>query len=168
MVMMKTGLGPLTAIRLTSFVAGLVTLVVVGVLGRRVGGTRVAWTAAALFAASPLYVLHDSLGFYEATVGMLAALALLLQVRLAERPALATAMLLGLVLGAGLLAKVSARFAVVLIPLALLCFHWDLPHRARRLVAWAGGVAIALLLAYVCFSVLKLSDLYDDYVQQRD
>src|SRR5205823_5072751 len=61
----KLGLGPLTAMRAVSVISGLLTVGVVGLLGRRLGGTAVALVAAALCVVLPLFVVHDGIGIYE-------------------------------------------------------------------------------------------------------
>ena len=62
-------------------------------------------TAAGLYAVVPYFLVHDSIGLFEPLVTALALLALVLQLRLAEEPRLDLALLLGITLGAGLLAK---------------------------------------------------------------
>jgi 4-amino-4-deoxy-L-arabinose transferase-like glycosyltransferase len=123
-VVIWLGASPLTAVRLISIGSGLVSLTCVGLLGRRLGGVWTGVAAAGLYAVVPYFVVHDSIGLFEPLVVALGLVALLLQIRLAEEPRLDLALLLGIVLGAGLLAKESSRFALVLLPASLLCFSW--------------------------------------------
>ena len=44
---------------------GLYTLVVIGLLGRRLGGTLVGFVAAALCVVLPFFVVHDGIGIIE-------------------------------------------------------------------------------------------------------
>src|SRR5262249_59522502 len=53
MGVMRLGAEPLTALRLISLLSGACTLPLVWYLGWRLGGRRVAWLAAALFAVVP-------------------------------------------------------------------------------------------------------------------
>jgi 4-amino-4-deoxy-L-arabinose transferase-like glycosyltransferase len=160
MSVMTLGFGPLTAVRLVSAVAGLVTLTMMGLIGHRLGGLRVGLVAAAGGAIVPYLVVHNSMGLMEPLVAATATTALYLQLRLAEEPRLDLSLLLGMVLAVGLLTKESGKFAVVLLPLSLLCFRWRDPAWRARLVLWCGYAALAVALAGVGYSILRLSDLY--------
>ena len=160
------GVPYMTAIRLVSLVAGAVTLTMLWLVGRRIS-TQVALVAMALYAGLPLFVVHDAQGIMEPTVAATAMCALLLAIRLAERPALDSALLLGLALGAGLLTKESGRFAIAMVPVALLLFDWHEPRVGPRFARWAGGVALASAICVLCFSVLTLSPLWPVYQNDR-
>lgn len=162
MSLMTLGVGPLTAVRLVSALSGLVTLTMMGLVGHRLGGLRVGLTAAAGGAVVPYLFVHNSMGLMEPLVAATASTALYLQLRLAERPRLDFALLLGIVFAVGLLTKETGKFALVLLPLSLLCFRWNDPAWRDRLALWAGYAALALALAGIGYSILKLSDLYDE------
>lgn len=168
MAWMTLGIEPLTAVRLVSVASGLVTLVMVGLVARRLWGDRVGVVAAALCVFVPLLVVHDAIGIMEPLVAAAATSALYLQIRLAERATLDVALLLGIALAAGLLTKESGKFALVLLPLSLLCFDWRPPEAVGRLARWAGGAALALVMAGVGYSVLMLSDYWDDLGPARE
>src|SRR5581483_3323487 len=159
-VIVWLGAAPLTAVRLVSIGSGLVSLASVGWLGRRLGGTWTGVAAAGLYVVVPYFVVHDVVGIYEPLVIACAMVALCLEVRLAEEPRLDVSLLLGLALGAGVLTKKSGLFAVVLLPLSLLCFRWHEPRRRLRLARFAGGALLALAIAGAMFSILKLSEHY--------
>jgi 4-amino-4-deoxy-L-arabinose transferase-like glycosyltransferase len=122
----------------------------------------------ALYAALPLFVVHGSMGLMEPLVTALAMCTLLLSIRLAERPALDTALLLGLATGAGLLTKESALFTVAMVPLGLLLFDWRGPALRRRLAAWGGYLLVAAVVCLGCWSILMLSPDWRTYVHARD
>jgi len=160
---MLLGAEPLTAVRLVSVASGLVTVVMVGLIARHFWGDRVAVVAAALCAVLPFFVVHDAIGIMESLVTAAAMCALYLQIRFAAQPALDLALLLGFALAAGLLTKETGQFALVLLPLSLLCFGWRRrPGVGARLAAWVGGAALALLMAGIGYSILMLSDYWDD------
>jgi hypothetical protein len=159
-VVMWFGAAPLTAVRLVSLGSGLVSLGCVAAIGRRLGGTWTGVAAAGLYAVVPYFVVHDVIGLYEPLLTATAMLALYLQLRLADEPRLADALLLGIALGAGLLTKESGRFALVLLPVSLLCFRWEAPGRWWRLARWAGGALLAVAVAGAMWSILKLSEHY--------
>jgi len=162
MTVMRLGVEPLTALRLVSVAAGLLTLGLVSYLARRLGGDRVGLTAAALFTVAPFPLVYSTIGLYDPLATAIVASALVLQILIAERPRLGLALLLGLVLGLGLLTKQTTLVGVALIPLSLLLLDWQRTGRIRRLVAWGGSMVLALALAGIVRSILRLSELYDD------
>ena len=163
--LMTLDVGPFTAVRLVSTLAGLVTLTMMALIGHCVGGPRVGIAAAAVGAFLPYLFVHNAIGIMEPLVAATATTALYLQLRLAEQPRLDFALLLGIVFAVGVLTKETGRFALVLLPLSLLCFRWRGPGLDRRLGGWLGCAAIAVALAGIGYSILRLSDLYDDLGQ---
>jgi 4-amino-4-deoxy-L-arabinose transferase-like glycosyltransferase len=164
----ELGLNPLTAMRAVSVGAGLATVGVVWLLGRRLGGDAVAWVAAALAVVLPFFVVHDGIGIMEPLVTLVMAAALLAQIELARRPSLRLGVLLGCVLAAGVLTKENTKPAIVLIPLSLLVFDWSPSDRRRRLRTWVAGVAIAVAMAVLANVVMRLSAYWDELVRNRE
>ena len=103
----KVGFEPMAALRVVSLLAGLATVVVVGLFARHVGGRAAGLAAMAIGAVLPFWLVLDTLGLMDALIAAEVAAALYLQVRLAERPRLKTALALGLVLAAAVLTKES-------------------------------------------------------------
>lgn len=166
MVAVAAGLAPITAVRVVSLLSGLATFAISGLLGRELGGPRVGLTACALVAITPFLMVHDVIGIYDPLVTALVTAALYLQIRLAQRQGLADALLLGIALGCGALAKESAYIALALLPFGLLVFDWSPARRAERLARWVGGIALALLITWALYSLMKLSPLWNTYREQ--
>jgi hypothetical protein len=166
--LVELGVGPLTAMRVVSVGAGLVTVLVVGLLGWRFGGGWVGLVAAGLCVVLPFFVVHDGIGIMEPLVTLVMAGALLLQWELARRPDLRVAALLGLVLAAGVLLKENTKPALALVPLSLLCFDWSAQDRRRRLRLWLGGVGLAALMVVAAELVLRSSSRYEQLVEFRE
>ena len=164
---MELGAEPITAVRLVSLVCGLVTMAMAGLLGARLGGRWAGAAAAGVYALLPFSLVHDVLGLMEPLVATTGIVALYLQVRLAIQPRLDFALLLGLVFGAGLLTKESGAIPLVLLPASLLVFRWGEAGWQRRLAGWLGCAVVSLALAGVCYSVLALSEFWDDYGSAR-
>lgn len=164
----KLGVNPLDAVRIVSALAGLVTLVFVGLLGRRLGGTWVGLTAAALCVVLPFFLVHDGIGIIEPMVTMVMAGALYAQVELARRPGLGPATLLGVVLAAGVLTKENTKPALALLPLSMLCFDWSERGRRRRLGDWAKGVGLVAVMVAGANIVLRMSSRWDEYRVSRE
>jgi hypothetical protein len=120
---------------------GALTIVLVGLLGRRLAGPAAGVAAAALAALYPAMVMNDSVGLSESLTGPTVAAALLAALRLRERPGPGRALVLGLVVG---LATLNRSEALLLAP--LLGVPALLPSRSLQL----GGlllVATALTIA---------------------
>jgi hypothetical protein len=154
---MALGAEPLLAVRLVSLAAGAVTLVVVGLLAAHLFGAPVGIAAAAVCAVLPFFVVHDVIGIYEALATAAVTCALYLQVRLAREPRLDLALLLGAAFAAGLLTKQSTYTALALLPVSLLLFRWDERRLPARLLRWGGAVTLALVVAWLGYSLLRLS-----------
>lgn len=135
---------PLLAARLASVLSGLITLVAVFLLGRRVGGAPGGLFAASLAVASPFLLFHERMALADPLVSAFVAGSLVATFGLCEDPRPLRGLLLGLTLAAAAAAKVLGLFAVGLSLVGVLL----LAPRERRVwrqlgVAW--GVAGALL-----------------------
>jgi 4-amino-4-deoxy-L-arabinose transferase-like glycosyltransferase len=131
-VWIKLGLSPLHAIRVVSVLAGLVTLVMVGLLARRLAGAGAALATMGLYALLPFFVVHDVIGIMDPLLVATTVTALYLQLELSERPRAITAVGLGLALAAAILTKESGKVAVALLPLSLVVFDWSAGDRRAR------------------------------------
>jgi Dolichyl-phosphate-mannose-protein mannosyltransferase len=153
----KLGFTPLAATRMVSFLAGLLTLAMVGLLGRKLGGLWAGVAAMAAYAVLPLFVVHDVIGIMDPLVTAFITSALYLQIELAERPRAWVSVALAFALGLGILTKEGAKVAVVLLPLSLLCFDWTGPDVRRRLVRWLAFAALGVAGAAAGLLVLHSS-----------
>ena len=165
MIGIWAGLAPLTAVRVISLLSGLTTFTFTGLIGREVGGIRTALVACTLVAITPFFLVHDVIGIYDPLAEATVTAALFLQIRLARRPTLAGAMLLGIVLGAGVLTKPTTYPAIALLPFGLLVFDWSPAGRLHRLLRWIGGVGVALLITGGLYSIMKLSPYWHLYLR---
>jgi len=156
----KLGVEPMDAMRAVSVLAGLGTVVAVGLFARHADGRGAGLAALAIGAALPFWLVLDAIGLMDALIAAEVAGALYLQVRLAERPSLRTALGLGLLLAAAVLTKESGKSAVALMPLSLLCFDWAGPRVRERLLRWAGLAALAAAMAGLAYLWMRSSDLW--------
>jgi len=111
------GAGDYFAHRLTGAVCGTVTVVLVGYLGRRVGGERVGVVAAATAALYPVLIVTDGSLLSESLYGVLITSALILSYRLMASHTTQRAVALGAVVG---FAALTREEAVLLVPLLLI------------------------------------------------
>jgi 4-amino-4-deoxy-L-arabinose transferase-like glycosyltransferase len=93
------GFDSVSAARVVSCAIGSVTVVLVALLGRRLGGDRVGLIAAGIAALTPNLWVPDGTLTSEGLAGALVAGALLLAYAIAARPRIVTAVGLGVVIG---------------------------------------------------------------------
>lgn len=137
------GLTGWTAHRLVGALLGAVTVALVGLLGRRVGGERAGIAAAAIAAVYPVFIRIDGTVMSETLYGLLIAATLLAALRLIERPRGIAALALGALIG---LAALTRSEAVLLLPLLAAPVAIRAGGRRARNLALACA-ACALLLA---------------------
>jgi 4-amino-4-deoxy-L-arabinose transferase-like glycosyltransferase len=109
------GLTSWTAHRLVGAALGSVTVLLTGLLGRRVGGDRAGLLAAAFAATYPVFVRIDGTVLSESLYGVLIAGCLLASYRLLDRPGPLTALALGGLIGLAALTRAEALLLVVLL-----------------------------------------------------
>ena len=160
--------GPLTSLYLTPWsiptgdnvpwqrfaitLVGIATLVVIGVLGRRIGGPRVGLLAAGIAGAYPNLWVNDSLVMSESLACLLAAGAVLVALRFHARPSIGGAALLGVLCGLGALARSEiALFAVAFAGLAV----WRL--RGAGEVSWSPLRRLAVPVVIVVAAVATIA-----------
>ena len=107
--------------RSLGLVLGTVTLVLVGLLGRRVGGERLGVIAALLYAVYPVMIAVDGDLMSEVLYGPLIAGMLLGAFALIDRPTVRRARLLGVVIG---LAALTRTEALLFVPFLLVPVAW--------------------------------------------
>ena len=143
---------------LWSTMLGTGTIVVVGALGRRVGGFRVGLVAAALAAVYPNVWLHDGALLSETMAIFVATLALLLAYRAWDRPGIASTLSLAAACGVAMLARselvllLPALFA----PVILLAPGVSI---RQRLTGLAAGTLVALVIIapWVGYNISRFS-----------
>ena len=137
------GLTSWTAHRLVGAAIGCVTIVLVGLLGRRVGGERAGLLAGGLAAVYPIFVRIDGAVLSETVYGVLVASSLLVAYRLFARPGLGPALALGVLIG---LAALTRTEALLLLPLLAIPLAWRAGGR-RLLHAGVACLAVAATIA---------------------
>lgn len=122
---------------------GAVTIFLVGLLGKRVGGDRVGVAAAALAALYPVLIAADGSLMSESLYGMLVAAALLLALELRERPGARIAAGLGAVIALAALTRSEALLLLVLLALPVMLVKAP-PGGVRRAAACLAAAAVVL------------------------
>jgi 4-amino-4-deoxy-L-arabinose transferase-like glycosyltransferase len=131
---------------------GTVTLVLVGLLGRRVGGERLGVIAALLYAVYPVMIAVDGDLMSEVLYGPLIAGMLLAAFALYDRPTVRRALVLGVVIG---LAALTRTEALLFVPFLLVPVAWRARSGGRgpgtgpgrAVLAGVGILACAVVIA---------------------
>jgi 4-amino-4-deoxy-L-arabinose transferase-like glycosyltransferase len=145
--------------RFTMAILGTVTVLVLGLLGRELGGDRVGWFAAGIAAVYPNLWVNDGLVMSETLAALAVALALLSAYRFRRRPALRTAAVLGLLCGVAALARAEL---VLLVPLLAVPVTVFVPW--RRGMSWwrpavaAGGAFAIVVGPWVGFNLARFEE----------
>ena len=137
--------------RLTGGVCGTITVVLIGLLGRRVGGPRVGIVAAAAAAIYPILIVADGSLLSESLYGVFIAASLLLAYRLIDKPTIGWAVALGAAVGLAALTREEALLLVVLLflPLAGIPRGFFRRRVPPRLVGVAFLATVVVVLPWV-------------------
>lgn len=134
----SVGIDSYTAHQVVGCALGAATVVVCGLVGRRLAGEWAGLAAAAVAAVFLPLVIRDSLLMSESLYGLLIALALLATLRLRDEPSARRALELGVVLGLAALTRSEALLLVLLLALPAV----RRPRRLAHLAIVAAAVAL--------------------------
>ena len=169
---------PLLASRLVSVFAGFGTLIGVMILSlelfkkKREGSIlnqlfghlndskRIGIISGFLFVLFPFALVLDRMALYDSLVAMTLVWCLYFEVLLVRYIRLDIALLLGAVIGGAVLTKTSGFFAIYLLPLSLLLFDFKKKDASRKLIEWIIFALIASIIAYLIYSILRLSPFF--------
>lgn len=161
MVLMKFVKDPLLAGRLVSVGAGFFTLIGLFFLGRELFKNRwIGILCSFLYLIYPMALVYDRMALYDSLVGTFAVWGLYFSVILVRRLQLDIALILGMVIGGGVLTKTSGFFSIYLLPVTLLLFDFSHKDRFKRIIKWIGLAVLATILAYMFYSILRLSPFF--------
>ena len=156
MALVSWGGDPFNRQRMVTVACGVATVAIIGLVGRRVGGHRTGLVAAALAAVYPNLWISDGLVMSESVSCLLIALALWAILAWTDRPTLRAAVLVGVAVGLGTL----ARSEVILFLPGAAVVMWivasrsDVPRPSTHVFA-AALVTIALLLPWTIFNLAR-------------
>lgn len=136
---------------------GAGTVVLIGLLGRRVGGVAVGLVGAAIAAVYPMLFLSEATLMAEALFVPLVAAVLLLAYRALDRPSLANFAVLGVAIGLATLTRAEGLLLglVLVVPLAW-NIRWLASGRRIRLAAVALGVAVLVVVPWTIRNAVRL------------
>jgi hypothetical protein len=151
-----SGLDSITALRMVSIAGGVLTIAAAAAIARRVGrGASVvaAFTAALL----PALVVHGSVGIADPLATGILAVAVLLLLRLAERPTLTRGLAAGGAIFLAVLAKKTGLAALALAPFTGLVLRHAWPPGERPVRRWVAACGLALSGGVLAYATLLLA-----------
>lgn len=150
------GLDSIRAHQLASTLLGATMVVVVGVIGRRLGGKRTGLVAAAVAALYPNLWINDAMLMSESMYALIIALVLWASYAAWQRTDLVGAAMLG---GAVALAALTRAEAILLLVLLVVPLYGLMREQAlRRKILLAGtalGVALAVMAPWVVYNLTR-------------
>lgn len=168
MVLMRFIASPLLAGRLVSVLAGIASMAGIGVLTYELfKNKRIAFLGVLLYVLSPFALVYDRMALYDSLVATFSIWNLYVGIRLVRTLRLDMALILGMMLGAGMLNKTSGFLSLYLLPSTLLLFDWGNKQRTNRVLRWVGLACIAAMLSQAIYSILRLSPFFH-IVAQKD
>jgi len=168
MVLLKFVHDPLVAGRLVSVLAGAGTMVGLWFLSFELFRSRkISFLTTFLYLVIPFTLMYDRLAVYDSLVATFFTWSVFLSVQLARHLRLDIALILGMVLGAGMLNKSSGFLSLYLLPATLVLFDWKKQGRRDRLLAWVGLAFVAAFISQAMYAILRLSPLFH-MVSQKD
>jgi len=140
------GLDTVTAHRMISGVVGVLAVVAVGFLARRLGGDRVGLLAAGIAAVYPALWINDGMLQPESLLALLTALVLLAAYRLDADPTVRRVAALGALIGLATLTRPEMLLyaPLLLLPLVLRRSELAWRDRWRRVLIGAGATLLVL------------------------
>lgn len=149
---------PLLAGRLASVLGGFLSAVGMFFLGRELFKNKwIGFLSAALYIAFPFTLVYDRMAMEESLVCAFLIWGLYITIIMTRQLKSYMPFVAGLIIGGGMLNKTTNMFNIYFLPFALLLFDWKKDTRWLRFAKWIAFAAITTVLAYLYYSVLRLS-----------
>lgn len=136
-----------TSHRVASALLGAVTIVLIGVLARKLAGRRAGWIAAGIAALYPALWINDVVLMSETMYAFVLVLVVLLAYRLWEAPGRRRALLLGVAIAVATLTRSEALLLLAFVALPITLGARGLAREARLRLLVTTTVAVVLVLA---------------------
>ena len=121
---------------------------------------KIAFLATFMYILFPFALVYDRIALYDSLVAAFIIWSLYFEILLIKHVRLDLAFILGMIVGAGMLTKSSADFALILLPFSLLLFNFKLKNRKQKLVSWAIYAVVATFIANIIYNILRLSPFF--------
>ena len=152
----KLGLGGITSARLVSALAGVIGVVLIGLVARRIAGRRAGVIAAVIAAVVPMLWINDGMLLSEALYVPMVALAMLTGYHFWQRPSVRSAVVMGMVIGLAALTRAESLilFGFMVLPLAWGLKRLTLGRRAALAVI-SGVAGLAVLAPWFLYNASR-------------
>lgn len=161
MTVMKFIKDPLFAGRIISVFAGFGSMVGLYFLGKEIFKNRwIGIISAFLYLIFPMALVYDRMALYDTLVGTCMIWALYISVLLVRKIRLDVALILGMVMGAGVLTKTSAFFSMPLLFMTFLLFDFKQKLWKEKLLKLVSLSLLSIVMGFVFYSILRLSPFY--------
>lgn len=147
-----------TAQRLMMVLVGVVAIVLVALIGRRVGGARVGLIAAAITAVYANVWVNDGLVMAESPAFLLVAATTLVALKFMDDPTTARAAMLGALVGSMALTRAELLLALPLVLILVIATGRSNRVPAGKSVAALVVAALVVLLPWVAWNQTRFSD----------
>lgn len=152
---------PLLAGRLVSVAAGVGTYLGLFFLAKEIFKNKwVGLLTSMIYVIYPMALVYDRMALYDSLVGTFSVWGLYLVILLVRKIRLDIALILGMVIGAGVLTKSSGFFTIYLLPFSLLLFDTQKKERTKRFFRLVSLAILASLLGFIYYSILRLSPFF--------
>jgi 4-amino-4-deoxy-L-arabinose transferase-like glycosyltransferase len=152
---------PLLAGRMVSVLAGAGSALAIFLITREIFKNQItAFLACFIYILFPFALVYDRLALYDSLTAMFILWALYFEIVLVRLLRLDLAIILGMIIGAGMLTKSSAQFTLILLPFSLLLFDFKNKKIKHRLFLWALYAGLSAILANLIYLILRLSPFF--------
>jgi 4-amino-4-deoxy-L-arabinose transferase-like glycosyltransferase len=155
----RLGLTSVTWHRFASTFLGIAAVVMIGYLGRRIGGNTVGIVAAGIAAVYPEMWINDGMLLSEPSAILMTAIALYTMYNFARKPSVRNAVWMGLAVGITALSRteLTLLFVVAVIPIALMARRLSWKDRFLRIVV-AGAMGALCLVPWMLFNYTRFAE----------
>lgn len=152
---------PLLAGRVVSVFAGFFSAIGMFFLASEIfKNKKIGYIASLLYIIFPFALVYDRMAMYDSLVSMFIMWSLYFEVLLVRHIRLDLALILGMIIGGGMLTKMNDAFALAYLPCSLLLFNFSGKKRKEKLLQWVMYAFTAGVLAFLIYSILRLSPFY--------
>jgi 4-amino-4-deoxy-L-arabinose transferase-like glycosyltransferase len=152
---------PLFSGRIVSVFAGFLTMIGLYLLGSTVFKNKwIGYISAVLYVIYPMGIVYDRMALYDSLVGTFAVWSLYFTILFISTLQIYYALALGVIAGLSVLNKTNGFLNIYLLPFSLVLFDLSQKHRKKQFIRWIILAAVATVLAYAIYSLLRISPLY--------
>ncbi len=151
---------PLMATRVIAIAAGLLTLIGIYLIVKKLAGYKASLFAIALYIITPMAFFYDRIGEPDGLLATFGVWTMYFGLKLLEKSTIRNAILLGGALGLGILAKSPAIFYVVMLPFLLLANETARSSLMATIKNTTRYVFLSLVVAAAIVATMKISPLF--------